>query len=111
VKVREAIARLPEAYRTVLMLRDVEELDTGEAAAILDVTPNAVKTRLHRARPALRMLLAREFAPAGERPCAPCRRPSAVSAAWTLIGALAGSVAHTGPTAVAAARRLDAGWA
>jgi RNA polymerase sigma-70 factor (ECF subfamily) len=55
--VRAAIDRLPETYRTVIMLRDIEELDTDEAAAILGVTPNAVKTRLHRARQALRTLL------------------------------------------------------
>ena len=59
--VRKAIDRLPANYRTVLLLRDVEELDTDEAAAILGVTPNAVKTRLHRARQALRTLLEREL--------------------------------------------------
>jgi RNA polymerase sigma-70 factor (ECF subfamily) len=59
--VRKAIDRLPANYRTVLLLRDVEELDTDEAAALLGVTPNAVKTRLHRARQALRTLLEREF--------------------------------------------------
>ena len=55
--VREAIGQLPESYRTVLLLRDIEELDTEEAAAALDLTPSAVKTRLHRARQALRTLL------------------------------------------------------
>jgi RNA polymerase sigma-70 factor (ECF subfamily) len=60
--VRDAIARLPEAYRTVLVLRDLEELGTDEAAAALGVTPNTVKTRLHRARQALRALLARDLA-------------------------------------------------
>lgn len=56
-RVREAIARLPEAYRAVLMLRDIEELSTEEAAEILGVTPNAAKIRLHRARQALRTLM------------------------------------------------------
>ncbi len=60
--VRNAVDRLPESYRTVLVLRDIEELDTEEAAAVLGVTPNAVKTRLHRARQALRTLLHRELA-------------------------------------------------
>jgi RNA polymerase sigma-70 factor (ECF subfamily) len=55
--VRELIDRLPETYRTVLVLRDIEELDTEEAARVLGITPNAVKIRLHRARQALRGLL------------------------------------------------------
>jgi RNA polymerase sigma-70 factor (ECF subfamily) len=59
--VRRAIDQLPLNYRSVLLLRDMEELDTDEAALFLAVTPNAVKTRLHRARQALRTLLHREF--------------------------------------------------
>jgi RNA polymerase sigma-70 factor (ECF subfamily) len=55
--VLENIHRLPEAYRNVLILRDIEDLDTGETAEILGVSANAVKTRLHRARQALRGLL------------------------------------------------------
>jgi len=55
--VRECIDRLPESYRTVLLLRDIEELDTEEAATALGMTTNAVKVRLHRARQALRELL------------------------------------------------------
>lgn len=55
--VRECIDRLPESYRTVLLLRDIEELDTEEAAQLLGVSPNAIKIRLHRARQALRSLL------------------------------------------------------
>jgi len=55
--VRAAIDRLPDTYRTVLMLRDIEELDTQEVAELLGVTANAVKIRLHRARQALRELL------------------------------------------------------
>ena len=55
--VRAAIDRLPETYRTVLLLRDIEELSTEEAAQVLGVTPVAVKVRLHRARQALRTLL------------------------------------------------------
>ena len=56
-QVRAAIDRLPESYRTVLLLRDLEELDTAEVAGMLGITPNAVKIRLHRARQALRGLL------------------------------------------------------
>jgi RNA polymerase sigma-70 factor (ECF subfamily) len=55
--VRSAIARLPDNYREVLVLRDLEELSTEETAQALGVTPNAVKVRLHRARQALRTLL------------------------------------------------------
>ncbi len=55
--VREKIAELPESYRAVLLLRDVEELDTQETADSLGITPNNVKVRLHRARQALRTLL------------------------------------------------------
>jgi RNA polymerase sigma-70 factor (ECF subfamily) len=56
--VRKAIDELPESFRTVLILRDIEEVPTAEAAALLHTTPNAVKLRLHRARMALRTLLA-----------------------------------------------------
>lgn len=59
--VRKAIQSLPEIYRTVLMLRDIEELDTQEAAKILKIDANAVKVRLHRARQALRTLLNEHF--------------------------------------------------
>lgn len=59
--VRACIARLPDAYRTVLLLRDIEELDTEETALLLEITPNAVKIRLHRARQALRTLLDPHF--------------------------------------------------
>jgi RNA polymerase sigma-70 factor (ECF subfamily) len=55
--VREQIDALPENYRLVLMLRDIDELSTTEVAEMLGVTPNAVKVRLHRARQALRSLL------------------------------------------------------
>jgi RNA polymerase sigma-70 factor (ECF subfamily) len=56
-QVRAAIDRLPESYRTVLLLRDIEELDTEETARLLGVNDGVVKTRLHRARQALRTLL------------------------------------------------------
>jgi len=59
--VRQCIDRLPETYRTVLILRDIEEVDTEQAADILGITENAVKIRLHRARQALRGLLDPHF--------------------------------------------------
>ncbi len=45
---------LPEIYRTVFMLREVEGLSTAEAAECLGVTEDSVKTRLHRARSLMR---------------------------------------------------------
>ena len=55
--IREQILTLPETYRTVLLLRDIEEHDTETVAQMLAVSPAAVKVRLHRARQALRTLL------------------------------------------------------
>jgi RNA polymerase sigma-70 factor (ECF subfamily) len=55
--VRRCINQLPEIYRIVVVLRDIEELDTDETARILETSPGVVKTRLHRARQALRSLL------------------------------------------------------
>jgi len=59
--VRSAIDRLPESYRTVLLLRDIEDLDTAEVARALDLNEGTVKVRLHRARQALRTLLEARF--------------------------------------------------
>lgn len=55
--VRTKISELPESYRTVLLLRDIEQMSTEETAEALELTPGAVKTRLHRARQALKTLL------------------------------------------------------
>jgi len=59
--VRHCINRLPDTYRTVLLLRDIEDLNTEEVAEALGITPNAVKIRLHRARQALRTLLEQDL--------------------------------------------------
>ena len=67
-RVRAAIQQLPESYRTVLMLRDIEELDTAETAQLLGLTPNTVKIRLHRARQALARVLEPSFRPGGWSP-------------------------------------------
>jgi RNA polymerase sigma-70 factor (ECF subfamily) len=56
-QVRACIDLLPDDHRTVLLLRDIEELDTEQTAAMLGISVGAVKTRLHRARQALRSLL------------------------------------------------------
>ena len=55
--VREKLHQIPEQYRTVLILRDIEGYSTEHTAAALGLSPNAVKTRLHRARQALRTLI------------------------------------------------------
>jgi RNA polymerase sigma-70 factor (ECF subfamily) len=60
--VRACIDRLPESHRTVIVLRDLEGLDTAETAAALGIGVDAVKMRLHRARQALRSLLEPHFA-------------------------------------------------
>jgi len=58
-----AIDQLPESYRAVLILRDVEELSNEESARILDESVSTIKSRLHRARMALREQLTRHLAP------------------------------------------------
>lgn len=55
--VRAAIDRLPDGYRTVLLLRDIEEYSTAETASLMQMEEGAVKVRLHRARAALKTLL------------------------------------------------------
>ena len=59
--VRRKIDELPEIYRTVLLMHDIEEMSHAEIAENLGVSTNVVKVRLHRARQALRTLLEREF--------------------------------------------------
>ena len=59
--VRDHIDQLPESYRDVLILRDIEELSTQEVADALGLTPTAVKVRLHRGRQALSTLLRHSF--------------------------------------------------
>jgi RNA polymerase sigma-70 factor (ECF subfamily) len=60
----KAIDDLPAAFRLVLVLRDVEEVSTEEAAKLLGVKEETVKTRLHRARRALRESLGVQLASA-----------------------------------------------
>ncbi len=59
--VRKCIDQLPDNYRAILILRDIEERSTEESARALRLTQTAVKVRLHRARQALSTLLRREF--------------------------------------------------
>lgn len=55
--VRAKIDLLPDAYRTALMLRDLEGWSTREAAEALGIAEGAMKVRLHRARAALKRLI------------------------------------------------------
>jgi len=55
--VRAAIDRLPTTYRAIVIARDIEQLSTTETAHLLDISKSLVKTRLHRARAALKTLL------------------------------------------------------
>ncbi len=59
--VRRCIDQLPESYRSVLLMRDIEELGSEEVAEMLAITPNAAKIRLHRARQALKTLIEKEL--------------------------------------------------
>lgn len=61
-----ALRELPETYRTVVLLRDIEELSTEEAAEVLEVSRDVVKTRLHRARMALRSRMREYMAAPGK---------------------------------------------
>ena len=63
---RRAVDGLPEIYRNVVLLRDIEEMDGRETAAALGITEGAVKVRLHRGRALLQRALApqlKAFAP------------------------------------------------
>lgn len=56
-EIEKAIAKLPEDFMTVLVLRDVENFSNEETAEIMDLSVAAVKSRLHRARSFLRQHL------------------------------------------------------
>jgi RNA polymerase sigma-70 factor (ECF subfamily) len=59
--IQAAVDDLPELYRTVFLVRDVEGLSTEETAEVLGISVPSVKTRLHRARIALREAIAKYF--------------------------------------------------
>src|SRR5438105_4101574 len=56
---RRAVAELPDIYREVFSLRDLQELNVAETAEALGINMNMVKVRLHRAR----MMLQKRLAP------------------------------------------------
>jgi RNA polymerase sigma-70 factor (ECF subfamily) len=60
-RIQRAVDELPEIYRTVFLVRDVEGLSTEETAEVLQISIPTVKTRLHRARLALRDAITRYF--------------------------------------------------
>ncbi len=64
--VEEAVDELPEGYRRVFMLREVEGMSTADAALSLGVSEEVIKVRLHRARLALRDLLYARAGPAAQ---------------------------------------------
>ena len=61
--VRRAIDTLPDRYQVILLLRDMEGLSSEETAEILGESVASVKSRLHRARMALREQVTRSLAP------------------------------------------------
>jgi RNA polymerase sigma-70 factor, ECF subfamily len=71
----EAILALPYTYRTVIVLRDVEEMSTADTAEVLSLTESNVKVRLHRAHELLRAeLFARAGASSAQAFCFPATR-------------------------------------
>lgn len=54
IVLESAVDKLPETYRSVFMLREIEGMSTAEAAECLDLSLESVKVRLHRARSLLR---------------------------------------------------------
>jgi RNA polymerase sigma-70 factor (ECF subfamily) len=83
-----ALDRLAEHHRTVFVLRDACELSTAQTAAALEISEEAVRTRLHRARAALRELLLDHFglAAADVFPFAGARCDRIVAAVFAAIG-------------------------
>jgi RNA polymerase sigma-70 factor (ECF subfamily) len=81
--VRAALDELPESYRVVIMMRDIDGMSTLDTAAVFGITENALKLRLHRARQALGTVFKRRLAetPAERLSARPCAtRPARTSA-------------------------------
>ncbi len=66
-KLEKAILTLPKPYRLVLILRDMEQLDTREVAEVMGISEETTKMRLHRARVYVRNALAKYVQPEGKR--------------------------------------------
>lgn len=84
----EALLDLPQPLRVVVMLRDVEEMSTAETAAVLDLTEENVKVRLHRGRRLARKWLFKRVAAgtAGAFPFMGARCDRVVSGVFRRIG-------------------------
>jgi RNA polymerase sigma-70 factor (ECF subfamily) len=54
IVLESAVERLPQSYRSVFMMREIEQMSTAETAESLDISEESVKVRLHRARALLR---------------------------------------------------------
>ena len=65
-RVEEELRKVPEPYRTTLVLRDLEEMSYEEIAEVLEISLGTVKSRLTRGREALRQRLATYVREAGE---------------------------------------------
>jgi len=78
-QLEQAVLSLPKPYRLVLILRDMEELDTREVAEVMGISEKTAKMRLHRARVYVRNALAEYVQRAGPRSSATAahRRPPA----------------------------------
>ena len=87
-----AVAALPESYRTVFMLRSIEDMSTAETAECLDVTPDVVKTRLHRARGSPAPGAPRARRGVAGRPL-PVRAEPGATGSWRAVLARVGSLA------------------
>jgi RNA polymerase sigma-70 factor (ECF subfamily) len=68
-RLREALAELPPSQAEVFWLREIELMNTAEAATLLQITPDDVATRLHRAKVKLRRALSPDPGPNRVRPC------------------------------------------
>jgi RNA polymerase sigma-70 factor (ECF subfamily) len=101
--VRAGIDELPDGYRTVLVMRDIEELSTREAADLLGATENAVKLRLHRARQALAVIIKQRLAgSAAPRQTATAPAASAAAVSTTAASTTTASATTASTTAASA---------
>ena len=60
VSVRKAVAKLPENYKTVIVLREYADLSYEEISSVLHISESNVKIRIYRARKALEEVLSKE---------------------------------------------------
>ena len=68
IALAQALRMLPEQYRTVFTLREIDEISTADAAGMLGISEECVRIRLHRARALLRQRLAKRMVSARCRP-------------------------------------------